>query len=222
MNPIELEVDIWFDLICPWCLIGKRNFERARESLAERAPRLGLRTRWHGMQLLPALPPGGVPFAEFYARRLGGEQAVRTRQAQVQEAAAAAGLQLEFARIRTMPNTFEAHRVLEWTLETAGEAAHERMLERLFGAYFQRGEDIGAHGTLIALATECELDGEALAGALADTAATPRAARSTPNGVPYYVFGGRLALSGAQPPALLLAAMLEAAHAPHVAAVETR
>src|SRR5262245_2511719 len=94
-----LRVDTWFDLVCPWCAIGKRFLEQALATFAREQPSLEIELRWHGVQLLPDVPVGGVPFAEFYAHRLGGAEAVRLRQAQVQEAAQRAGLRIEFERM---------------------------------------------------------------------------------------------------------------------------
>ena len=71
MKPLLVEVA--FDFICPWCLIGKRNLERALRALASSRPDVPVRLHWRGVQLLPHLPAEGVPFKEFYAQRLGSE-----------------------------------------------------------------------------------------------------------------------------------------------------
>ena len=108
----RLRIDVFFDFICPWCLIGKRQLERALELLHSQQPEVLVTTVWHGVQLLPHLPVQGEPFAEFYLNRLGSAEAVAMRQAQVRQAAQAVGVAIDLSRIATMPNTADAHRLL--------------------------------------------------------------------------------------------------------------
>lgn len=107
-----VQVDAYFDLICPWCWIGKAHWTTARRLLAERQPGVQVQMRWHSVQLIPQVPPQGWPYQAFYEHRLGGPQAVRTRRAQVQAAAARAGLTIEHERIAVFPNTWRDHQVL--------------------------------------------------------------------------------------------------------------
>ena len=224
MTPQTLQVDIWFDLVCPWCLIGKRHVERARELLAQQRPGLGVDLRWHGVQLLPGVPSGGLPFREFYVQRLGGADAVRLRQAQVVEAAQRAGVVIHFDRIARMPNTAAAHRALDWCSAYAGAEVHERLLERLFSAYFIDGEEIGDTPTLLRLAAPCGADTGRLAASLGAGATSSEPRQGIADGVPCFVFNRRVALSGAQPPEVLLEAMHQALgatrHAPDEARTE--
>jgi hypothetical protein len=112
MNP-SVRIDVYVELICPWCLIGKRHLERALAQLATASDReLRVDLQWHTVQLIPQVPREGWPFAEFYARRLGSPEAVRQRQAQVRTAAAQAGVEIDFARIQRFPNTTLSHRLL--------------------------------------------------------------------------------------------------------------
>ena len=213
MTPQTLQVDVWFDLVCPWCLIGKRHLERARELLARQRPGLGVDLRWHGVQLLPGVPSGGLPFPEFYTQRLGGEDAVRLRQAQVVDAAQRAGIEIDFDRIARMPNTAAAHRALGWCAAHAGAEVHERLLERLFSAYFIDGEDIGDTPALLRLAVACGADAGQLAAYLGAGATSSAPRRGIADGVPCFVFERHVALSGAQPPGVLLEAMHQALEA---------
>jgi hypothetical protein len=107
-----LNVDVYIDLICPWCLIGKSHLRRALERLAETDPDVDVRVRWHSVQLAPDVAAEGWPFAEFYERRLGGREAAQARQAQVRAAAAQAGVSIDFSRISIFPNSAKAHRLL--------------------------------------------------------------------------------------------------------------
>ena len=215
MNP-ALRIDLFFDFICPWCLIGKRQLERALAQLRASQPELEVELVWHGVQLLPELPVQGVPFAEFYRQRLGSEQAVRLRQAQVQQAAAAAGVDIALAAIARMPNTADAHRLLACAANLGTAAQRDALLERLFAAYLQRGEDLGDGATLLAIAAACGFEPVQLATSLRGDASpfVGADAGMGAHGVPYFVFDRRLAVAGAQPAEVLLGAMAEAlAHA---------
>ena len=82
----SLSIDVYFDFICPWCLIGRRQLQAALAQFKAAQPEVEVNLAWQGVQLLPELPFDGQPFAEFYRRRLGSDQAVRQRQAQVRAA----------------------------------------------------------------------------------------------------------------------------------------
>jgi len=128
MNP-NVRIDVYVELICPWCLIGKRHLARALEQLAQTEPELRVDVQWHLVQLIPQVPAEGWPFAEFYQRRLGSPEAVRQRQAQVKAAAAQAGVEIDFARIERFPNTTLAHRLLAFVAQHPPSQV-EAMIER--------------------------------------------------------------------------------------------
>ncbi|MCG5078937.1 DsbA family oxidoreductase [Paraburkholderia tagetis] len=201
-----LRVDFHFDFICPWCLIGKRNLEAAIAALEARQPHMSVQVVWHPLELLPHTPPGGLPYEAFYLARLGSAQAVAQRRAQVRQAAHSAGVELAFERIRVMPNTAAAHELVARATDKDGERGRglqAELIERLFSAYFVEGEDIGDAPTLSRIARAYGVD---------DAAPAPRVdgASLRVDGVPFFVFEGRYAVSGAQPPQVLVDAMLRA------------
>jgi predicted DsbA family dithiol-disulfide isomerase len=198
-----LAIEVWFDLICPWCLIGKRHLEQALAEFGRLHPDTAVELRWHSVQLLPDLPDEGVDVRAFYRQRLGGDVAVAARQAQVREAGQPAGLSFAFDRIKRMPNTLAAHGLVMDARAQKGAAAAEAVIEALFAAYFQRGIDIGDAEMLSCIAEQHQLQPSEQAPQL------PPA--GTISGVPFYVFNGRYALSGAQPAQRLLEAMQQAA-----------
>ena len=202
-----LRIDVAFDLICPWCWIGKRQLDQARERLVQSDPDVQLDMHWHSVQLIPQVPPEGWPFAAFYERRLGSPAAVRARQAQVLAAARRAGVAIDFSRIATFPNTAAAHRLLAHARVQLVPAAFEALLQRLFEGYFLQGENLGDAATLAAIA---EVHGIAATSPadVPDESAEP--ALQAVLGVPHFVFNGTLALSGAQPADALWAAMRQA------------
>jgi len=212
-SPGTLAIDIYFDLVCPWCFIGKRLLAQATERFVQQMPDTAVELEWRPVQLLPWVPDAGLPFMEFQARRLGSADAVRQRQQQVVAAAARVGLDLDLARIARMPNTARAHALLRRVAVLEGASLHEALLERLFVAYFQRGEDIGDAATLRALALEVGVGAQWLAGAaLGDPA---QGSDELAISVPRFIFNGRRSVTGAQGAGVLLAAMHGVAPMPH-------
>ena len=206
----RLRIDVFFDFICPWCLIGKRQLEHAQDLLRVQQPGVEITTVWHGVQLLPQLPAQGEPFADFYLKRLGSADSVSLRQAQVQQAAMDVGLAIDLSRIRTMPNTANAHRLLERISVLGNVALRDALLERLFAAYFQNGEDLGCRETLIAIARSCGVDAGVVSDCLLSDATPFDGFPGATNGVPSFQFDRRLTVVGAQPAEALLDAMCEA------------
>lgn len=201
-----LRIDVDFDFVCPWCLIGLRNLQAALAELRAIDAAVVVEVHWRGVQLLPQAPAAGWPFHAFYLQRLGGADALRQRQAQVLAAAEAAGALIDYARIATMPNTADAHRLLEYAGQAGSAAQRDALLERLFCGYFERGEDIGAPAVLLAHGEACGFEPEALAR-LMRGAAVPFGSGGGAGGVPLFTFDGWLQLGGARAPEALLDAM---------------
>lgn len=218
-----LKIEIYFDFICPWCLIGKRQLDQALALLRAERPEVRVELRWHGVQLLPYLPAQGEDFHAFYLRRLGGEQAVRLRQAQVQQAAASVGLSLDFTTIPLMPNTADAHRLWQQASLSGSPAQQEALLERLFACHFQQGGDLGDGSTLLRLAEEAGFALDTLVSSLHGDGSPFLGVAVGPasQGVPSLVIGGALTLSGAQPVERLLASLRQAV-ATQLGAPQTR
>lgn len=209
-----LSVQVHFDLICPWCFIGKRQLDAALARFTRQRPEVAVEVLWVSHELLPDTPPEGLPYQAFYDKRLGGPAAVAARRAQVQQAAHGTGIRFAFERIERLPNTRLAHRLLGH-LQRA--ATGEALIERLFQAYFVEGRDIGDPALLARLTEELPI---------ADTAGGVRhrvaaAGRMAVPGVPLFVFDERVALSGAQPPGVLLAQMHQAVRPQPLAAAMT-
>jgi predicted DsbA family dithiol-disulfide isomerase len=206
MTP-NLTIEVYFDLICPWCLIGKRNLSTALQQFRASRPDLQPRIVWRGLPLLPATPLAGEPYQEFYVRRLGSPAAVAARRAQVREAGQRAGVDFAFEDITVMPNTLAAHALVELVAGQGDAAPTERLIEALFQAYFMAARDIGDAAVLLDIAGECGLTISLQQLVGASSTARPANGAVHVSGVPYYVFNDRFALSGAQPPATLREAM---------------
>lgn len=203
----SLRIDVWFDLICPWCLIGHRHLQTALQAWRLANPDVPADVHWHSVQLLPDVPPQGWPFAAFYAQRLGGEAAVKARQAQVLSAAQTAGVTVRFDRIQTFPNSAAAHHLYQQSRQWLTPDAHDRLLCELFAAYFEHGHDLNNPAVLMALGRSAGVPLSELQQALERV--QPPAPCHVP-GVPFFLFNQGHGLSGAQPPQALLAAMGQA------------
>ncbi len=209
---MRLSIEVYMDFICPWCLIGKRQLAQALAQLRAERPEVRVDVHWRGVQLLPALPVLGEDFHDFYLRRLGSEQAMGLRQAQVRQAAASVGVALDFGKIPRMPNTADAHRLWQRACQLGSPAQLDELLERLFACHFLHGGDLGDGATLLGLAEVAGFGPADLVSSLQGDGTPfhcdpPGAAHQ---GVPSFVLGEGLTLSGAQPVAQLLASLRQA------------
>ncbi len=199
-----LRIDVFSDVICPWCFLGKHQLERA---IAEHR-NVSIDVHFRPYMLNPDTPREGVSRAEYFTKRFGSNPAaLDAAHARLEELGAKVGIRFAFDRAERIPNTMAAHAVARWAAERQLEAA---VVERLFVGYFTEGRDIGHHGTLADIAAEAGLDRNEVLERLASEAdfeavrEEADAARSEGiTGVPFYVFGERLAVSGAQPPDVL-------------------
>lgn len=206
----SLALDVYFDFICPWCLIGKRQLQQAIEKLQATHPKIQVAVQWHGVQLLPTIPTNGLDFKEFYIHRLGSAAAVSMRQAQVREAANSVGVDINFDRIQRMPNTAKAHHVFSQASSLGNANQHQLLLEALFSAYFHQVEDISDPNTLLKIATACGYPIAPIQAILDNSTVPYTSVETGGNGVPYFVFNGLFGVAGAVPALTLYQAMLEA------------
>jgi predicted DsbA family dithiol-disulfide isomerase len=211
-----MKIDIVSDVVCPWCYIGKRRLARALATLRESEPALDVTLRWHPFQLNPDLPRGGIDRRSYLDAKFGGPSRAAQIYERVREAGRESGLALAFDRIERQPNTLDAHRLIAWA-QRENPARADDLVERLFRAYFVDGAFVGDADTLATLAADAGYDREGAAALLAsdalrdDVAAADERARSLGiQGVPFFVFDGRVALSGAHEPATLLDAIAQA------------
>lgn len=197
-----VRLDIFSDPVCPWCYIGKGLLDRALEGKPEHP----FTIEWHPFQLNPDMPAEGADLMDYLGARFGGVGNVERMHQRIEEAARAAGLGIDFAAMKRLPNTLDAHRLIHW----AGlEGLQGRMVSRLFRAHFREGRDIGDVATLAALGSDAGLDGDVVLRLLSSDAdredIRARDAHARARGVsavPTYVVANQYALSGAQPVAL--------------------
>ena len=202
-----MKVEIWSDVVCPWCYIGKRRFEKALELLRAEGISEPVEVVWRAFQLDPTAPVGNpTPAADAYARKFGGPEVAARILEKVTDAAAQDGIEFRMD-IALRANTVTAHRALHWALETGGTEAQGVLKERLLKAYFTDGLDVGSVDVIARCATETGLDGEALlawlltdAGKEAVVADLQGAMDREISAVPSFVINDRFLVPGAQEP----------------------
>jgi predicted DsbA family dithiol-disulfide isomerase len=212
-----MQIDVISDTVCPWCFIGKRRLARA---MALR-PRIEFAVKWRPFRLDPNIARGGMARAAYMQAKFGGDAQIAKMDAIIAAEGAKEGIEFDFPAIARRPDTLDSHRLVRWA-ENAG--VQDEIVERLFIAYFENGEDIGDIRILSDIADFCGMDGAEVAQLLesdTDIALVERedalAREIGVTGVPAFIFGGRIAVSGAREPDMLAEAIdkaLEVAAAP--------
>jgi len=194
-----MPVDVWADVSCPWCYIGHH---RLREAIAGEPPG-SVAVRPRAFELHPELPPEGIAIEDYYPRHFESVEAMSDDLGRVADAAAAAGVEVRFDRMKRAPNTRVAHRLVAIASRDGHGAA---ALDALFRGHFRDGADVADPDQAAALVAAAvpDLDESALRRAIDDgegerevAAEEGLAGRMGITGVPFFVAGQAVALSGA-------------------------
>lgn len=196
---MTVSIAIYSDVICPWCLLGKRRLERALDELGLSAR---ARLEWLPFELNPDMPHDGMARSDYRAAKFGAARAAELDRA-MSQTGAAEGVTFRFDRMARTPNTRAAH-VL--TAFAGGRGRADALVEALFRAYFEEGRDIGDRDVLLELAAGVGLDTAEAAAALVDPQLRDEVSRLARegrelgiSGVPFFIVDRRWAVSGAQP-----------------------
>ena len=212
-----LTIDVLSDVVCPWCLIGKRRLELALAEYARLHPeRPAPLVRWHPFQLNPDMPEGGMSRADYVRQKFGD------RADTVYDRVKAVGRTLDIAfvidTIARQPNTAAAHSLIG--LAEVGEQ-QQSLVEALFRAYFLEGVDLTQRGELERLAQGAGLSAQAVQSCLDSEearhqvrASDVRARQMGVQGVPFFIFNNQVGVSGAHEPETLLQAMEQSLQPP--------
>jgi len=212
-----LTIDIVSDVVCPWCYLGKRRLEEALQKLG----RTDATVRWRPFQLDESIPEQGLDRQAYMRGKFGDLSRLQSVHDRLVAYGKEVGADYDFEAIARAPNTLKAHRLIRW----AGEAGvQDAVVDRLFRAYFEQGQDIGDVATLAEIAAESGLDREEIARRLASDEDEQAAQseidawrRAGVTGVPFFIFNEKLAVPGAEGVDTLVAAMIEADNSPAAA-----
>ncbi len=193
-------LEIISDPICPWCYIGKTKLEKALHQVPDHPFIIS----WKPFQLNPNMPAQGMDRREYLERKFGGQTQAVQVYGQIATAATAAGLDIDFEKMRRTPNTIDAHRVIYW----AGvEGVQNEFVACLFNGFFKEGWDISDHKTLVDAAVSVGMDGEMISRLLKSDAETVATRASDTHsremgvtGVPTFLIDGQYVVSGAREP----------------------
>ena len=203
-----MRVEIYSDVACPWCYVGKKRFERALAAL----PAAGeVEVVFRPYQLDPGAPERAVPLTEALARKFGPQASAMG--GRVVETARGEGIEMDFERALSA-NTFDAHRLMHLAEHEYGPAVQRALAEALFRAYFAEGTDVSDADALVRLAEAAGMDAARVRaylasdeGADAVRAEIEQAQRLGITAVPTFVFDGKYAVQGAQPTSVFLQAL---------------
>ncbi|HSN03890.1 MAG TPA: DsbA family oxidoreductase [Nitrospira sp.] len=206
MTDRGLHIEVYSDVVCPWCYVGKRRLERALASFGGDA-----RVTWRPFQLNPTMPGEGMDRTAYLEAKFGSLEAFRKLEEHVLAAGASERISFAFEKIARTPNTFAAHRLI-WLGEREG--CQDAVVDSLFRGYFEEGADIGSVPTLLQLASRAGLSAELVERVLRSDEGTAEVKAEEAaghklgiRGVPYFVVEGAYAISGAQPVDIFVSAL---------------
>ncbi len=209
-----ISIDVVADVICPWCFLGKRRLDKALAQL----PEIKAQVIQRPFFLDPTIPAAGLDRHKYLADKFG-EARLATIHKPLEEMGAKDGVPYHFDKITRTPNTLDAHRVIRWAQQVDKQP---EVVEAMFVAYWRDGRDVGDHATLVAIATDCGMNGAEVARLLeTDTdkdavlTEAQRAIEIGVTGVPTFIMGQRYGIAGAQEVSVLVDALKKiAAQAP--------
>lgn len=199
-----MQLDVVSDTICPWCYVGKRRLDKARQA----RPDFAVDIRWRPFQLDPEIPAEGIDRKIYLQRKFGDSGRSKAIYEALVEAGTEEGINFQFDRIEKTPNTLDSHRLIRWS-ESAG--CQDSVVSLLFEAYFELGQDIGDKDVLESVAQEAGMDTAIVHDLLASESDLDLVRREDKlartmgiSGVPTFLFNQKYVLVGAQDPEALI------------------
>jgi len=211
--PKTITIDVVSDVVCPWCYVGKKRLEAALSA----RPDIAAEIRWRPFFLDPTVPRAGKPRMDYITGKFGSLERVKAAHERLTGLGSALGIDFHFSEIQTQPNTLDAHRLIGWAMAEGKAAA---VVENIFADFFVNGVDLSKHATLAEAAARGGMDRAQVSADLASdkdeelvAKQAQAASASGIGGVPFFVFGGKIALSGAQESEVISSAIDQALEA---------
>jgi len=207
-----LAIGVVSDVVCPWCYIGKRRLEKALGILeGEIVPSI----TWLPFQLNPQMPKEGMARADYRRAKFGSLQHSKQLDARVSSEGAGEGIAFAFERMERTPNTFAAHQLIDLAQQ---QGAGDAVVDALFRAYFEEAKDTSNPEVLKSIAEACGVPAQSVEARWADAKEASRVAQLEGqmkalgiSGVPTFILGRKVGISGAHPPETLVKAIRDAA-----------
>jgi predicted DsbA family dithiol-disulfide isomerase len=205
--PASVHIDVISDVVCPWCYIGKRRLEGA----IALTPDVAITINWRAYFLNPWIPREGIDRQTYLETKFGSSERYAVIAERIVAAAAMEGLVYAPEKISRQPNTLDCHRLILWSRSATDPG---RMKQRLMEMYFAEGADLSDAKVLIQAAVDCGMDGDLVRRLLASDADIDRiegdansAKEAGIDGVPCFIFGSNVIVTGAQSPEYLASAI---------------
>lgn len=207
---VMIKIDIVSDTVCPWCFIGKRRLERALE---EKGAEPKVFIGWRPFQLNPGMPAEGMDRKDYLVAKFGGEQGAQRVYENIRLAGESEGIEFNFNAVGRTPNTINSHRLID---RAGQDGKQDTVVEALFQAYFQDGQNIGDIDVLVDIGAAGGLDADATRAYLESDEDLERirgedamARRMGVQGVPCFILNQKITVSGAQDPQVFLQAIAQ-------------
>lgn len=211
-TPESLVIDVVSDVVCPWCYVGKKRLEAALAL----TPDIKTEIHWRPYQLDPTIPAEGVSRRAYMEKKFGSLDKIKPVHDRLTELGRELGITFDFSGIAVSPNTLDAHRMIRWAFGNRQDA----MVEALFRAFFVEAKNLADHHVLTEIGASAGFPREALVALLQsdeDKAAVQDEIAAAQNlgiqGVPFFIFGQKYAVSGAETAEHLASAIRQAASA---------
>lgn len=205
-----LTIDVVSDVVCPWCYVGKRRLEAALAARNDIAPEI----RWRPFFLDPTVPRNGKPRIDYITGKFGGVDKITPAHARLTGLGKEAGIDFHFGKIEVQPNSLDAHRLIGWA-QAEGKA--DGLVENLFADFFVNGVNLADRTALVNAAARAGMNASQVSADLASdkdeeiiAKQAQAASASGIGGVPFFVFGGKVAVAGAQEAEVLSSAIDQA------------
>lgn len=205
----RLSIDVVSDVVCPWCYVGKKRLERALALV----PEVQVAIHWRPFQLDPTIPQEGLPRRAYMEKKFGSLEKIAPVHERLTAMGKDLGIPFHFSAIAISPNTLDCHRLIRWAFGERQDA----MVETLFRAFFVDGLNLADHHVLASLAAQCGFEANDILKALnsnedrdAVIGEIAAAQELGIQGVPFFIFGQRYAVSGAESPEHLASAIRQA------------
>lgn len=193
-----ITIDVVSDVVCPWCYVGKKRLEAALKA----RPDIAAEIRWRPFFLDPTVPREGKPRIDYIIGKFGGVEKITAGHHRLIGIGKPAGIDFQFDKIEVQPNSLDAHRLIGWA---SAEGKADALVESLFEDFFVNGVNLADRANLAAAAARAGMNEAKVSADLASdkdeeivAKQAQAASASGIGGVPFFVFGNKIALSGAQ------------------------